>query len=268
MATEPGTSPSYRSRPILLVLLGVLVAAVVAMKDIGSAAPSRPASNTRRSSQSALTEASQPTGRGTQSTHAAVVNPASLDVHLESLAEPRPVEGATERNPFRFRPPPPPPPAPTPPKPTGPPTPAPEVGLIAATAAAADHGEVHRRDRQGRRHEAGGLHGLFGRTAPIAGTRRRHDRRPLSAGEAADDVGDRRTPRWPRTHHAGPGRSSNSVSRRCSCRSRWACRRLAGARTSWPADHVPPGASSPPRAADRGLVVGCRDNLVSVQRSK
>jgi len=129
MATEPGTSPSYRSRPILLVLLGVLVAAFVAMKFIGSAAPTRPASNTRRSSQSALTEATQATGRGTQSTHsAAVVDPASLDVHLESLAEPRPVEGATERNPFRFRPPPTPPPAPTPPKPTGPPTPAPEVG--------------------------------------------------------------------------------------------------------------------------------------------
>ena len=113
----------------MLVLLGVLVVAFVAMKLLGSAAPSRPASNTRRASQAALTEASQPTGRGsTQGTHSAVIDPASLDVHLESLAEPRPVEGSTDRNPFRFRPPPPPPPPPTPPKPTGPPTPPPEVG--------------------------------------------------------------------------------------------------------------------------------------------
>ncbi len=127
MATEPSTSPASRARPVLLVLLGVLAAAFLAMKLLGSAAPSRPASNARRPPQAALTDATPATtGRGTQ--HAAVVDPASLDVHLESLAEPRPVEGDAERNPFRFRPPPPPPPPPTPPKPTGPPPPAAEVG--------------------------------------------------------------------------------------------------------------------------------------------
>ena len=125
MLTEPSTSRASRARPVLLVLLGVLAAAFLAMKLLGSAAPSRPASNARRLPQAALTEATAATtGRGTQ--HAEVVDPASLDVHLESLAEPRPVEGGAERNPFRFRPPPP-PPAPTPPKPIGPPTPAPEV---------------------------------------------------------------------------------------------------------------------------------------------
>jgi hypothetical protein len=126
MATEPSTSPTFRPRPVLLVLLGVLVAAFLAMKLFGSAGPSRPASNARRSSQAALTDATPPaaTGRGTQS---AVLDPASLDVRLESLAEPRPVEGGAERNPFRFRPPPPPPPPPTPPKPTGPPPPPPEA---------------------------------------------------------------------------------------------------------------------------------------------
>jgi hypothetical protein len=125
MATEPSTSPASRPRPALLVLLGVVVAAFLAMKFLGSAGPSQPASNARRPPQAALTDATAATtGRGTQ--HAAGVDPANLDVHLESLAEPRPVEGGAERNPFRFRPPPP-PPAPTPPKPIGPPTPAPEV---------------------------------------------------------------------------------------------------------------------------------------------
>jgi len=127
MATEPSTSRASRARPVLLVLLGVLAAAFLAMKLFGSAAPSRPASNARRPPQAALTDATAATtGRGTQ--HAAGVDPANLDVHLESLAEPRPVEGGAERNPFRFRPPPPPPPPPTPPKPTGPPPPAAEVG--------------------------------------------------------------------------------------------------------------------------------------------
>ena len=126
MATEPSASPASRPRPALLVLLGVLVAAFLAMKFFGSAGPSQPASTPRRPPQAALTAATPATaGRGPQN---AVVDPASLDVRLESLAEPRPVEGGAERNPFRFRPPPPPPPPPTPPKPTGPPPPAPEVG--------------------------------------------------------------------------------------------------------------------------------------------
>jgi hypothetical protein len=123
MATEPATSPSSRPRPLLLVMLGVLVAAFLAMKLLGTAGPSRPASEARRPSSDALTEpsSSAPASRG--STQRAAFDPASLEVHLEALAEPRPAEGATERNPFRFRPPPPPPPPPTPPKPVGPPPP-------------------------------------------------------------------------------------------------------------------------------------------------
>ena len=124
MAPEPAASPSFRPRPVLLVVLGVLVAAFLAMKLLGSAGPSRPASNARRSSQAALNDATQTPARGAQSTQgSAVVDPASLDVRLEALAQPRPSEGGAERNPFRFRPPPPPPPPPTPPKPVGPPPP-------------------------------------------------------------------------------------------------------------------------------------------------
>ncbi len=125
MATEPATSPSSRPRPILLVILGVIVVGFVVMKLFGSAAPTRPASNTRRSSQAALNDASPATtARGTQG---AVLDPASLDVRLESLAEPRPAEGGAERNPFRFRPPPPPPPPPKSTKPPPAPTP-PDIG--------------------------------------------------------------------------------------------------------------------------------------------
>jgi hypothetical protein len=122
MATDPATSPSSRPRPVLLVMLGVLVAAFLAMKLFGSAGPARPASNARRSSQAALNDATQTPARGAQSTQStAVVDPSSLDVRLESLAEPRPAEGGIERNPFRFRPPPPPPPSTAPPKSAGPP---------------------------------------------------------------------------------------------------------------------------------------------------
>jgi hypothetical protein len=127
MATEPGTSPSFRPRPVLLIVLGVLVAAFLAMKLMGSAGPSRPASNARRPSNAALTDPSSPTATGRGNTQRGVIDPASLDVHLEALAEPRPSEGGAERNPFRFRPPPPPPPPPTPAKPVGPPPPPPEA---------------------------------------------------------------------------------------------------------------------------------------------
>ena len=121
MATEPAASASSRARPVLLVMLGVLVAAFLAMKLFGSAGPSRPEATARRPPPAALTDPSSPIPTGRGSTQKAVVDPASLEVHLEALAEPRPAEGATERNPFRFRPPPPPPPPPTPPKPVGPP---------------------------------------------------------------------------------------------------------------------------------------------------
>lgn len=115
-----------RPRPVLLVMLGVLVAAALAMKLFGSAGPSRPTSNARRPPPGALTDASStPTAAGRGSTQGGVIDPASLDVHLEALAAPRPAEGGPERNPFRFRPPPPPP---TPERPVGPPPPAADVG--------------------------------------------------------------------------------------------------------------------------------------------
>ena len=39
MATEPSTSPASRARPVLLVLLGVLAAAFLAMKLLGIGRP-------------------------------------------------------------------------------------------------------------------------------------------------------------------------------------------------------------------------------------
>jgi hypothetical protein len=108
---------------MLLVMLGVLVAAFLVMKLLGSAGPSRPASNAsaRRSSNAALTDPTAPAATGRGNTQRAAIDPASLDVRLEALAEPRPAEGGIERNPFRFRPAPPPPPPPAPAKPSGPP---------------------------------------------------------------------------------------------------------------------------------------------------
>jgi hypothetical protein len=126
MATEAGaSSSSRRPRPLLLIALGVLVAAFLVMKFAGSASPAPPASNPRRAAQTqaqaALADPSQ-AGRATKNT---AVDPSSLDVHLEALSAPRPVEGSTERNPFRFRPAPPPPAPAAPAKPPGP-APAPE----------------------------------------------------------------------------------------------------------------------------------------------
>jgi hypothetical protein len=121
MASDPATAPPSRTRPVLLVMLGVLVAAFLAMKLFGSAGPARPASNARRPPAAALTDPSSPAAAGRGNAQRAAIDPAGLDVHLEALAEPRPAEGGIERNPFRFRPPPPPPPSPTPPKSAGPP---------------------------------------------------------------------------------------------------------------------------------------------------
>jgi hypothetical protein len=128
METESSSSTARtgRPRPFLLVLLGVLVVAFVVMKLTGSAGPGGQPSNDagRRPAQTA-----QAGGRG----RGAAMDPSALDVHLEALAAERPSAGATERNPFRFRPAPPPPapppvarPAPestTPPVPAGPPPP-------------------------------------------------------------------------------------------------------------------------------------------------
>src|SRR5215207_7172636 len=114
MVTDAGTPRSSRPRPVLLILLGVLVVGLVAMKFFGgSAATPAPASNPRRSSQAALTDAASAAARGAAaSTQKPPIDPAILDVRLESLAAPRPVETGPARNPFRFRPAPPPPPPP------------------------------------------------------------------------------------------------------------------------------------------------------------
>jgi hypothetical protein len=121
METESSATPSKRPRPILLVLLGVLVAAVLFMQlGGGSTGPGAPASNPPR--------AQQQTAAGERA-----VDPSKLDVHLEALSEQRPEPGESERNPFRFQPKAP-PPAPAPPPtaikppvevPTGPPPPPP-----------------------------------------------------------------------------------------------------------------------------------------------
>jgi hypothetical protein len=119
MTTEAGPSrPSGRPRPALLILLGVVAVAFAMMKLMGSSGSTAPPSNSRRTAQQAQAQAAlanqSAAGRGTKPTE---IDPASLDVHLESLAEPRPGEGTTDRNPFRFRPAPPPPPPPVSAKP-------------------------------------------------------------------------------------------------------------------------------------------------------
>ena len=109
MATETPVRASNRPRPWLLVLLAVAVVALVASRMFsgGAAAPGVP---------STPAQVPQARGQGAQK-----LDPAELDVKLEALKQPGPATGATERNPFRFKPPPPPPPPP-PPRPA-PPTP-------------------------------------------------------------------------------------------------------------------------------------------------
>lgn len=114
MGTE-SAPPSRRPSPVLLALLGLAIVAFVAMKLMGSATPTAPASNPRAAPPPAVlpdkTDAPAATRR---------VDSSELDVHLEVLEAARP--GATEiaRNPFRFRPPPAPPPPPVSSKPAGP----------------------------------------------------------------------------------------------------------------------------------------------------
>lgn len=109
MTTEAGSSPSGRPRPALLILLGVVAVAFVVFKFFGSSDPSGSTESVsaRRAQQAQAALADQSAaGRGGKG---AATDPSSLDVHLESLAAPRPEEGSTERNPFRFRAPPKPP---------------------------------------------------------------------------------------------------------------------------------------------------------------
>jgi hypothetical protein len=125
METDTSASPSKRPRPILLILLGVVLAAFLFMQlGGGSTGPSQSTSNPPRVQQRA-----QPATTGEHP-----MDPSKLDVHLEALAEHRPDPGESERNPFRFQPkaPPAPPPssiAPEPPPPVeapiGPPQPPP-----------------------------------------------------------------------------------------------------------------------------------------------
>ena len=128
MATEPA-APSKRPNPLLLVLLGLTVAAAVAMKLMESASPGTAASNptARPAAGQVRPEAG---GKG------GPIDPARLDVHLEVLQAARPSATEAERNPFRFKPAPPPPAPPpvasrpgpeanVPPAPVGPPPPPP-----------------------------------------------------------------------------------------------------------------------------------------------
>ena len=127
MATESAPG-ARRPNPVLLVLLGLTVAAALVMKLMGSATPGQPASNPRSAARSALQEpAAAPVAKGRP------VDASTLDVHLEVLQAARPAAAEAERNPFRFRPAPAPPPPPVtekpgpvaPPVPTGPPPPPP-----------------------------------------------------------------------------------------------------------------------------------------------
>ncbi len=128
MATEPA-EPSKRPRPLLLVLLGLTIAAAVVMKLMGSASSGTPASNPSGPARSPAPARSDAAGG-----KGGPIDPARLDVHLEVLQAERPSATEAERNPFRFKPAPPPPapppvaskPAPiVPPAPVGPPPPPP-----------------------------------------------------------------------------------------------------------------------------------------------
>jgi hypothetical protein len=125
MATDAAARAGGRPRPFLLVLLGLAVVAYIgtrmfsggpAVPPVTSSAPRQPASAA--------------TGKP-----AAAIDPAELDVRIETLTARGAEEAEVERNPFRFQPKPPPPPPPMPaapppapykpPEPTGPPPPPP-----------------------------------------------------------------------------------------------------------------------------------------------
>jgi hypothetical protein len=117
MDTEAASAPPpRRPRTWLLVLLGVIVIAAVAMTLGRSAEPQPPASNPSRPPQQAGGER---------------LDPEALDVRIEKLKDPLPIPDDSNRNPFRFKPKPTPPaPRPNPEAalpttPTGPPPPPP-----------------------------------------------------------------------------------------------------------------------------------------------
>lgn len=76
-----------RPRPLLLVLLAVAVLAFFILRADAPIGPARPASGT-----------GAPPRAGAEAT----IDPAALDIQLESLAQQRPAPVATARNPFRF----------------------------------------------------------------------------------------------------------------------------------------------------------------------
>ena len=128
MAIETSAGLSRGPRPWLLILLGV-VAAVFLLSRMFSGRTVMPTVST-------------PGSRPTAGAKVAPIDPAELDVKVESLKQSPVAPGDAARNPFRFQPkaPPPPPPAPPgqqaqpgpvqPPVPTGPPQPPPIGNLI------------------------------------------------------------------------------------------------------------------------------------------
>lgn len=92
METESTPPASGRPRPLLLILLGLAVLALVVVKLMpsGSATPTRPASN-------------QP-GPAATTGQTAALNPKDLDVRVEDLQTDRPPPSGDSRNPFGFQP--------------------------------------------------------------------------------------------------------------------------------------------------------------------
>jgi hypothetical protein len=87
------TQTTRRPRPWLLAVLGLSVAALLAMRmwpEGGSAVTPPPASNQKTSAKTRAKD--KP------------IDPADLDVKLETLQAARPDPGEPERNPFRFQP--------------------------------------------------------------------------------------------------------------------------------------------------------------------
>ena len=127
MATETAAAPSSRSRPWLLIALGIAVAGYL-LSRMFSGGEAVPAVSTTPPTRHPAPAAQ----RGNQ------VEPADLDVRIEALKKPSPKPAEVERNPFRFQPKPPPPPPPVvntppgaaPPIATGPqlPPPPPPIG--------------------------------------------------------------------------------------------------------------------------------------------
>ena len=123
MATDAASRVGGRPRPWLLVLLGLVIAAYVVSRMFsgGTVSP-------------AVTTAAPRQPGGAAADKPAVVDPAELDVKIETLNARGAESADVERNPFRFQPKPPPPPPPmppapptsyTPPVPAGPPPPPP-----------------------------------------------------------------------------------------------------------------------------------------------